>query len=113
MPKRKGRGKADIQSILEELKAGLQEIYGPRLRQILLFGSYARGDADPDSDIDVAIVLEDYQNQRTERSRTDDLTYRLSFDNDTVIQDLFLRQREIDEPWQPLHANIRREGVPV
>jgi predicted nucleotidyltransferase len=113
MGKRRGLGKADIQPILDELKAGLQAIYGPRLRQVILFGSYARGEAEEGSDIDVAIVLEDLESVPTERDRTGDLTYRLSFENDTVVQDVFLRQRDVEEPWQPLHANVVREGVPA
>jgi len=111
MGQRKGLGKADIQPILDELKAGLQAIYGPRLRQVILFGSYARGEAEDGSDIDVAIVLEDYASVAEERERTGDLTYRLSFDNDTVIQTLFLREQDALDPWQPTHVNIRREGV--
>ena len=44
-----------IAPILRELKVGLQAIYGARLRELILFGSYARGEAKPDSDIDVAV----------------------------------------------------------
>ena len=37
----------------------LQAHYGDRLKRIFLFGSRARGDHRPDSDADVAVVLED------------------------------------------------------
>ena len=111
MPERKGLRKADIQPILDELKAGLQGIYGPRLRQVILFGSYARGEAEEGSDIDVAIVLDEIKSVAEERQRTGDLTYELSLANDTVIQTLFLREQDMADPWQPTYANIRREGV--
>jgi predicted nucleotidyltransferase len=32
-------------------------MYGPRLERVVLFGSRARGDAQPDSDYDVAVFL--------------------------------------------------------
>jgi predicted nucleotidyltransferase len=44
--------------MLRELKRSLIAFYGPRLKKIVLFGSYARGEATPDSDMDVLIVLE-------------------------------------------------------
>lgn len=48
----------NIKRILDRLKSGLIEIYGDQLKAVILFGSYARGDAHPpDSDIDVMIVL--------------------------------------------------------
>ena len=36
----------------------LREIYGPRLKRLVLFGSQARGDATPESDVDVLVVLD-------------------------------------------------------
>ena len=113
MGKRKGLGKADIQPILDELKAGLQAIYGPRLRQVILFGSYARGEAEPHSDLDVALVLDDYDRSAEEARRIEDVWGRLCLENDVLIQPLFVRQRDVEAPWQPAHLNIRREGVPA
>jgi predicted nucleotidyltransferase len=44
--------------VLDELKERLSAAYGERLHAVVLFGSEARGDARPDSDIDVLAVLE-------------------------------------------------------
>jgi uncharacterized protein len=46
--------------ILRRLRIELEQLYGPRLERIILFGSRARGDARLDSDWDVAVVLRDY-----------------------------------------------------
>ena len=46
-----------VQTALKELKDALQDLYGERLRGLYLCGSYARGTAHWDSDIDVLIVL--------------------------------------------------------
>lgn len=42
-----------IRKTLKELKRELIELYGERLRGVYLFGSYARGDFDSDSDVDI------------------------------------------------------------
>jgi uncharacterized protein len=43
--------------ILARFRAALAEMYGDRLERVVLFGSRARGDAQPDSDYDVAVFL--------------------------------------------------------
>jgi predicted nucleotidyltransferase len=44
---------------LDDYVAAVRGHYGARLVDILIFGSRARGDARPDSDADLAVILED------------------------------------------------------
>jgi len=72
-----------LQELLNELKDALQRVYGSNLRGVYLYGSYARGQEDPESDVDVVIVLEDYsdlgQLQRTSQLISDlSLKYNVS-----------------------------------
>jgi len=48
---------AQLDTILREFRQGLEDIYGARLVRVVLFGSQARDEAEPDSDIDVMVVL--------------------------------------------------------
>ena len=43
--------------LIEEMVRELKRIFGENIRQIILFGSTARMDAAPDSDIDIAVIL--------------------------------------------------------
>ncbi|MBN1115461.1 MAG: nucleotidyltransferase domain-containing protein, partial [Oligoflexia bacterium] len=43
--------------IIAELKDSLQKLYGPSLAKVIIFGSWARGTATSESDIDIAVVL--------------------------------------------------------
>jgi predicted nucleotidyltransferase len=49
---------ARLDQILREFRDALERIYGSRLVRVVLFGSQARDKAEPDSDIDVMLVLQ-------------------------------------------------------
>lgn len=50
---------AEITPLLEELKDDLSFCIPLKLKKIILFSSYARGDYDRDSDVDVLVILDD------------------------------------------------------
>ncbi len=47
-----------IEALLRDLRGRLEALYGKRLHAVVLYGSHARGEATPDSDVDVMVVLE-------------------------------------------------------
>lgn len=100
-----------VQSIIPEIRTTLSTIYGVRLVKLLLFGSQARGDADPGSDIDLLVVLKDPVNPCEEISRVSEATSRLSLAYNTVISCLFIQEDRFLHENSPLMMNIRREGV--
>jgi len=103
----------EIKTLLEKLKAGLEQIYGNQFREAYLFGSYARGDNDPDSDIDVLIVLADFEKYGAELNRTSELIGGLSLDYGITVSVIFSRLREWQMDKLPLLLNIHAEGVAV
>lgn len=52
-------GEKNIENILHELKQELKRVYKNRLVSLILYGSYARGEAGADSDIDVVVLKGD------------------------------------------------------
>lgn len=48
-----------VRAALTDALAALLGLYGDRLRHVVLFGSHARGEAHPESDVDVLVVLGD------------------------------------------------------
>ncbi|MEM9005420.1 MAG: nucleotidyltransferase domain-containing protein, partial [Cyanobacteria bacterium P01_F01_bin.86] len=77
--------KTAIQGLLTELRDRLKAIYGERLYKMLLFGSYARGEARPDSDIDVLVVLKGEVNPGLEVANISGLLSELSLAHEKVI----------------------------
>jgi predicted nucleotidyltransferase len=104
----------NIEKLLRDLKKGLTEIYGDRLKAVVLFGSYARGDAHPpDSDIDVMIVLKGEFDYAEEEKRSSDLIASLCLENEVLISWVFVSDTEYIQSQMPLLLNVRKEGVTV
>jgi len=102
-----------LQNLLAELRRRFEALYGPRLVRLMLFGSQARGDAEPGSDIDVLVVLEGPMRPGEEIRRTLDSVAELSLENNAVFSCVFVSRERFENERSPLLINVRREGVPV
>jgi predicted nucleotidyltransferase len=81
--------------------------------RIILYGSRARGEAQPDSDWDLLILL-DGPVDRHRAAAVHHRLYHLELETDTVLSALVLSQEEWDSPLSramPFHANVVREGM--
>ena len=103
----------DSRPVLADLGLALRGHYGPRLRDLVLFGSRARGDAESGSDFDVLVVLQGRVDPRDERRAVGDLVYQVCWDHDAVVLCHFVTADRFAREQSPLLLNVRREGVPV
>lgn len=105
--------KAKIGRALQELRTELESTYGRRLRSVILFGSQARSDAAPGSDIDLLVVLEGDVEPGKEIARTGRLVAALSLKYNLVISCVFISAERYSREQTPLLLNIRNEGVAI
>ena len=99
--------------ILADLRRRLEALYGPRLVRLVLFGSQARGDAEPGSDIDVLVVLEGPVNASEEIERAGNIVADVSLEYDVSVSCAYVSVDRYAVEHSPLLMNIRREGVAV
>jgi predicted nucleotidyltransferase len=102
-----------IKPLLKGLKKGLLRLYGKRLKGMVLYGSYARGDYEDGSDLDVLVVLSDFERAPLEINRTSQLVGGLSLEYLITISPVFMREKDWLLADKPLLRNIRAEGVAV
>ena len=100
-----------IEPILKEIKIGLEKIYGERLKWAFLYGSYALGEAEVGSDIDIAIILNNFDDAWEEIESTGELVSSLSLKYGVVLCLLPLREKDFLQRSSPLIMNVRREGI--
>jgi len=93
------------------LQPMLASCFGTRLKGISVFGSYARGDADNESDLDVLIVLDQIDHYASEVDRTSEIIGRLSLDYGISISRVFLSEKEWHHGDSPFVQNLREEAI--
>jgi len=102
-----------IRAIVSELRPRFESLYGERLVQMRLFGSQARDEAVPGSDVDVLVVLQGPVSPGKEVARAGKITAALSLKYDAVVSCTFISADRYAVEQSPLLLNARREGVPI
>ena len=104
----------EIEPILKEFKEKTAELYGARLKKIVLYGSYARGQAnDEHSDIDLAVVLAGTVEPCKEIDRVIDIITDMNLDYDILLSVYPVSENDYHSVNSPLLLNLRREGIPI
>ena len=104
---------SQIKEVITTTRQGLENIYGDELYRIILYGSQARGDARPDSDIDLLILLKNPFNYFQETQRISVLIADICLEHTVVISCMFATVWKYQEYESGFFRNIRREGVPI
>jgi len=90
----------------------LRERLGDHLKQIVLFGSRARGDYQPDSDYDLLVIVDEVTSKINEA--IDDIAGEFLYEYSTLFPVIAVSEKRFaSERFNPLYMNIRKEGVPL
>jgi len=106
-----------IRPVLDALQERLQQLYGERFRGLYVFGSYARPDAGielpANSDLDVALILSDYDDLYEERERFDDIVSDLELEHSLVIYVAPIREADYREGTTNFTRVISEYAIPL
>ena len=96
-----------VRNYLEKVRAA-----GIRAERGIIFGSYARGEAREDSDIDLIVLAPEFDGVR-DRSKTD-MLWELRATTDSRVEPLGVGERQWEEDdATPIIEIARKEGVEV
>lgn len=102
-----------IRETLREFKQEIEKLYGPRLKGVILYGSWARGDATQESDIDLLIVLGGRVDPGQEIDRMIDIITDINLKHGELISVYPVSEESYSTINSPLLISVRREGIPA
>lgn len=103
-----------VQQIAQEYKKALLDIYGNDFAELVLFGSYARGDHHNESDVDFAIVFQDNHNTSLDDNlKISKFASRLSLKYGLMLSSLTTNLHKKKTSMQGVYQEIRKEGISI
>jgi len=80
---------------------------------IILYGSYARGDHNQQSDLDVLVILDKPKVSRNDEKRVKYPLYDIEFETGRIISPLVLSRKDWESRHKitPFYENVTKEGV--
>ena len=105
---------SNISPILNDFINKIKILLGDRLKKVILYGSYARGDYNDLSDIDI-MILTDFSNKEIEeyRDKISDIAFNMELDTGFIFSPII---KNIDlfnmrTSYIPFYQNVKQEGV--
>lgn len=103
----------DADAVARRVANDLRRVYRERLKGVHLIGAWARGDAHPESELELIVVLDRITDQWEERGCLDRVMWRHSVRNNTVIKQISVSEGELRAKPAPRLTRVLLEGVRV
>ena len=103
-----------MQDLIDQYVEAVKKIYGSHVRQIILYGSYARGDYHEDSDVDIMILVDMSDLElKAYGQQLSYMTYDFNLDYNLDIKPIAKSETHFKK-WiinYPFYSNIYKEGI--
>ena len=106
--------KNELQTVTQSVIQATLELLADKIYKIILYGSYARGDFDLESDVDIMILLDMSDLElKAYAQQLSYMTYDFNMDNDLDIKPIAKSETHFKK-WivnYPFYSNVHKEGV--
>ncbi len=103
-----------IQNLIKQYVSSIKNIYGKHIKQIILYGSYARGDFREDSDIDIMVLVDLSETQIDVYSdELSELGFEYNVNHDIWFMPVVKNAKHFDycRSVYPFYSNVVKEGI--
>ena len=104
----------DIQPLLDDFVQAMRRLYGQRLSRIILFGSFARGEAHAESDVDLLVLLHDKEiDLFAELDEMLDAKHTLLLQHERLLNAFPATEAGYAQRTELLYYNVAQEGMTI
>ena len=100
-----------VKSLIYRIKEHLTKMYGEGVTKVILYGSYVRGEATKDSDIDVLVLVDQSLNPFEVRDSLSELLYDILLEEGELVSVIAIPERLFESYNSPFMMNVRKEGL--
>ncbi len=96
--------------VIKQIESALKKELKEQIKDVILFGSRARGDFQPESDYDILVLVT--KKTKELRDKIDEIVWEISWEHNIVIPVfIYEKSRFENDKFEPLFMNIQKEGV--
>ena len=99
---------------IQEFVKEIQQLLGARVKKIILYGSYARGDYNKQSDVDIMILTDlSFEEIEDYRDKISDIAYDIELNTGIILSPIIknIEKYNARVNFVPFYKNIQEEGV--
>ncbi|MCK4224921.1 MAG: nucleotidyltransferase domain-containing protein [candidate division Zixibacteria bacterium] len=100
-----------IEQLVNRIKEPLLKAYGEGIKQVILYGSCARGKATKDSDIDLLVVVDDSLNPFEVRKSLSDTIFDVLLEKGELFSVIVVPEHFFKNYNSPFLLNVKEEGI--
>jgi len=100
-----------IKTLINKIKAHLIKMYGERIKKVILYGSYVRGEVTGDSDVDILVLIDQSLNPFEVRESLSDLLFDMLLEEDELISVIAVPEHLFENYNSPFMLNVKKEGL--
>ncbi len=102
-----------IEQLVNQVKEYLIKRYGEKIRKVILYGSYVRGKATRESDIDILVLVDETLNPFEVRKSLSDFLFDIILEKGELISVIALPEHFFENCKYPFMLNVKQEGIIV
>ena len=102
----------DLQILLRELKENVEKVLGDEIEDLILYGSYARGDYSRESDIDILLIVKQ-KLDLNKYEKINEMVTKLSLKYGAVISILDYPKDAFTSLDSPFLQSVKKEGIKI
>lgn len=106
----------ELDRIVKRIVEIYKSVYGEKLVKVILYGSYARGDFNSESDVDIAAIVQGNREQLQQQlKQVWNQTADLELEYETILSATVIPYEEFQKYREdlPYYRNIVSEGVEI
>ena len=100
-----------VKSLINRIKEHLTKLYREGVTKVILYGSYVRGEATKDSDIDVLVLVDQSLNPFKVRDSLSELLYDILLEEGELVSVIVIPESLFESYNSPFILNVRKEGL--